>query len=150
MAELIDKTDYYGNHTNTYKVQIPILKEANEPQLKVCYCFCHHPDILITDILLEEINKNTGYNIAWQNCIRYDVEDFHQTFQNFKDFLSEYDTEKFERWCMLFKLNNVNYSISGKAQTDEIKLSCYWDIQDNMIKLLEWVEEKVKEMEIQK
>ena len=134
MAQLIKQINNFGSYNNIYQIDIPNFLGVKNSQLVPCYILGHNKEIQITDILVESVNKNTGYNVQWQSCVRYDSEDFQNSYPNVKDFLSQYDNNKFAGWCIIFKIDNVEYGLTGKVDSDEIRLNCYREIKEDVLK----------------
>lgn len=125
--QLLEEKNYQGSFNRIYQLNMDIGVKVYHPELVTCFRFCQNKDIIITDIIFEEINKNTGYNVAWQHCVRYDLDDFHNTFKNIEQFLKQHDTRNFTGWCVIFKANNKEYSISSQDE-QKIVLHCSEEI----------------------
>jgi hypothetical protein len=143
MAQLINQTNYFGSHNKTYLLEITWETKALNPQLLTCYYFCDNKNIQITDIIFEFTNHNTGYNVPWQRCVRYGVDDFRRTYQNVTSLLSKYDHEDFTGWCVIFKRDGVEYSLIGAKNSDEVLLNCSHEINKEIDNLFDWLEEKI-------
>lgn len=111
---LIEEKNHPNNYNKIFCFELVNNVKAKHPELLFCFWLCDLNDISITDIIIEEVNKNTGYNVAWQHCIRYDLEDFKSTFNNIENFIKQHDTSNFTGWCVIFEFNDREYSISSQ------------------------------------
>ena len=143
MAKLIDKTSYFGSCNNIYNIDENLFSGNCIEHLKICYYLCQHPDIKITDIIIESVDEQTGYDIAWQSCIRYDYLDFKETFSKFDYLITQHNKQDFSAWCVIFKQDEQEYTISGTLNSTDILLHNSQEIDDKMIELINWIETRL-------
>ena len=139
MAKLINQTNDFSSYNNKYLLESMFELKALNPQLLTCYHFCNSQDIQITDIIFEFTNHNTGYNVPWQRCVRYDIDDFRKTYKNATSLLSKYDNKDFTGWCVIFKRDDIEYSLTCTKGSDEVLLHSAHEINKDMDDLLNWL-----------